>query len=78
MSTRIKGVDSKANFFLFGLSGLDIVLGLKWLASFGQIKENFDTLTFQLKIDAEKKLFKAELELIKSAVSLKAISMDSR
>ncbi|RDX89832.1 hypothetical protein CR513_28390, partial [Mucuna pruriens] len=59
--------------FLFGLGGVDVVLGLEWLAGLGEIRANFDDLTLQVNIGGEKKLIRDKPKLIKSAMSLNSV-----
>ncbi|KAF1868716.1 hypothetical protein Lal_00036154 [Lupinus albus] len=37
------------NFYVFGLKGMDLVLGLKWLASLGEVKADFGRMELTLK-----------------------------
>ena len=40
----IQGLQIQQDFFIFEIGGADIVLGLEWLASLGEVKANFGNL----------------------------------
>lgn len=40
----LQGLQIQQEFFVFNLGGADIVLGLKWLASLGEVKTDFGQL----------------------------------
>lgn len=58
---------------MFGLGGVDVVLGMEWLASLGEIRANFEQLTLALKIDGKKIILKGEPELSKKYASFNSI-----
>lgn len=39
VKVQIQGIDVHQNYYLFGLGGEDVVLGLEWLASLGEIRD---------------------------------------
>ena len=61
------------NCYLFELGGVDLVLGMEWLAGLGAIEANFEKLTLTVPMQNKKVLLKAEPELIKAAISMKMI-----
>ena len=68
---KVQEVPVQQQFFLIGLGGVDMVLGMEWLASLGEIRANFEQLTLVLKIDGRKVIIKGEPELLKKDASLK-------
>ena len=70
---KVQEVPVQQQFFLFGLEGIDMVLGTDWLASLGEIRANFEEQTLVLKIDGRKVIIKGEPELLKKDVSLKSM-----
>ena len=40
----------KKTFFLFELGGVDVILGVEWLASLGEVKVNWNTLTMSFNV----------------------------
>ena len=61
------------NCYLFKLGGVDLVLGMEWLAGLGAIEANFEKLTLIVPVQNRKVLLRAEPKLIKAAISMKMI-----
>ncbi|XP_057444004.1 uncharacterized protein LOC130736175 [Lotus japonicus] len=70
VSVLIPGIEVVQDFYLFELRGVDVVLGLEWLAGLGDIKANFEKLTLKFKVGGQKVLLKGEPELLKRGVSI--------
>lgn len=62
--------DLAANF-VFDLSGADIVLGLDWLASFGEVKEDFGQLRLTIGKGDREHIITGDPTLSKSLTSFK-------
>lgn len=41
LQLQVRGIEISQNFFLMTLGGTEVVLGMDWLASLGDIKANF-------------------------------------
>ena len=50
---QLQGMKIQQDFFRFSLGGADIVLGMDWLASLGEIRANFKKLTIKLEAESE-------------------------
>ena len=70
---KVQEVPVQQQFFLIGLGGVDMVLGMEWLASLGEIRANFEQLTLVLKIDGKKVIIKGEPKILKKEASLKSM-----
>ena len=55
---KVQEVPVQQQFFLIGLGGVDMVLGMEWLACLGEIRANFEQRTLVLKIDGRKVIIK--------------------
>jgi len=73
VALKVQEVKVQQQFFLFGLGGVDVGLGMEWLASLGEIRANFEQLTLALKIDGRRVILKGEPELPKKDASLNSL-----
>ncbi|XP_057416101.1 uncharacterized protein LOC130710765 [Lotus japonicus] len=64
--------DGYKNFYLFNLQGVDIVLGLDWLASLGEVKADFGKLVLSIKQGDEWITISGDPSLTKTQLSLAA------
>lgn len=69
----IQGISIVQDFFLLGLGGVDVVLGLEWLAGLGEIRANVEELTLKIKVGNQKLTLKGEPEMIKKNASLTSL-----
>lgn len=53
LSLLLQGMEIKQDFYLFTLQGVDLVLGLDWLSSLGEVKTNFGKLELTLSRDGK-------------------------
>lgn len=49
LKLQVQGINFTQNFFLMTLAGTELVLGMDWLASLGDIKANFQNLVIKWK-----------------------------
>ncbi|KAK8559995.1 hypothetical protein V6N12_012804 [Hibiscus sabdariffa] len=61
------------DYFLFNLGSADVILGLEWLETLGDIQANFKTLTLKFKVQGQTKVIRGDRSLSKSVVSLKTL-----
>ncbi|KAF1882979.1 hypothetical protein Lal_00003161 [Lupinus albus] len=59
-------------FYLFGLKGIDVVLGLEWLASLGEVKADFGKLELTLRKGGTEYKLQGDPALTKTQLSLGA------
>lgn len=53
LSLLLQGMEIKQDFYFFTLQGVDLVLGLDWLSSLGEVKTNFGKLELTLSRDGK-------------------------
>lgn len=56
-------MEIKERFYLFELEGMDIILGLAWLATLGEMKINWGKLTMRFDREEEEVLIKGDPNL---------------
>jgi len=56
-------------FFLFELEGVDMVLGMTWLAILGEVKVNWQTLTMSFLVHGRKICIQGDPTLIKTLIN---------
>lgn len=69
----IQGLEVQQDFFIFDLGGVDMVLGMEWLSSLGEIRANFRELTLKVPIVGGYHVLKGEPGLARAVVSFKSI-----
>ncbi|XP_027905740.1 uncharacterized protein K02A2.6-like [Vigna unguiculata] len=69
----LQGFQVQQQFFVFDLSGADIVLGLEWLASLGEVKADFGQLKLTIRKGDTERLITRDPTLSKSQSSLKTL-----
>lgn len=69
----LQGVEFSQNFFLMELGGTDMVLGMDWLASLGNIKANFGNLCLMWEWGGQKYSIQGDPTLSNQQVSMKAV-----
>lgn len=69
----VQGNRFQQNFFLMDLGGTDMVLGMDWLASLGDIEANFRNLVLKWGTGADRIILRGDPALCKGTVSLKTI-----
>ncbi|KAJ1383054.1 Aspartic peptidase domain superfamily [Sesbania bispinosa] len=69
----VQGVEIKQNFFIFDLGGTEVVLGMDWLASLGDIEANFRNLIIKWEVGGSKVALRGEPSLCKAQASWKTL-----
>ncbi|XP_060203103.1 uncharacterized protein LOC132631549 [Lycium barbarum] len=61
------------DYFLFNLGSADVLLGLEWLETLGDIQANFKTLTLKFEIEGQTRVVQGDPSWSKSVASLKTL-----
>ncbi|BAT84087.1 hypothetical protein LR48_Vigan03g089700 [Vigna angularis] len=69
----MEGLKVNEKFYLFKLGGVDLILGVTWLASLGEVKINWRNLTKSFDHREEEIMIKGDLTLTKKVVPLEAL-----
>ncbi|CAH9070767.1 unnamed protein product [Cuscuta europaea] len=70
---RVQGLCITQDFYLLELGGTDLVLGIEWLASLGEVQVNFSDLSIKWKEKGKDKMLKGGLELNRTKASWKSV-----
>ena len=73
MKLVMQGLEIHEDFFVFELGGVDIVLGMEWLSSLGEIWANFKELMIKTPLGNNYHVLKGEPELARASASFKSI-----
>ncbi|WVY96197.1 hypothetical protein V8G54_028348 [Vigna mungo] len=71
-----QGLKIQQEFFVFTLGGADVILGLEWLASLGEVRADFGNLRLTIGKGNEEHILVGDLTLSKSESSLKKLVRD--
>lgn len=69
----VQGVVVEQNFFMMDLGGTEVVLGMDWLASLGDIKANFKNLIIRWRQGGNQLELKRDPSLCKTQASWKSM-----
>ncbi|CAJ2661553.1 unnamed protein product [Trifolium pratense] len=69
----IQGVEFKQHFFIMELSGSEMVLGMDWLASLGNIEANFSNLCLKCELDGKKYTIQGDPTMCNSQATWKTM-----
>lgn len=61
------------DYFLFDLGSVDVVLGLEWLETLGDIQANFKTLMLKFEIEGQTRVVQGDPSLSRTVASLKTL-----
>ena len=50
LTLEMQGLKIQQDFYVFDLGGVDVVLGMEWLASLGEVRANFRELTLKIPV----------------------------
>lgn len=70
---RMGEVEVKERFYLFELGGVDIILGVAWLATLGEVTINWGTLAMRFRHEGQKVTIHGDPTLTQELVSLAAL-----
>eukprot|EP00256_Glycine_max_P042597 XP_006593215.1 uncharacterized protein LOC102668698 [Glycine max] len=71
---QIQLMEIQQDLFVFEMTGVDVVLGMEWLASLGEIRANFRELTLKIPTTEGSFTLKGEPAMARSAASLRSIA----
>ncbi|PKU69826.1 hypothetical protein MA16_Dca025017 [Dendrobium catenatum] len=70
---KIQGIQVKEDFLPLELGSTDVILGMKWLQTLGEIKINWGTLRMEMVVGGRKRTIQGDSGLTKTGVSLKSL-----
>ncbi|KAI0510225.1 hypothetical protein KFK09_010826 [Dendrobium nobile] len=73
---KIQGIHVKEDFLSLELGSTDVILGMKWLQTLGETKDNWGALTMELMVDGRKMVIRGDAGLSKATKSLKTMVRD--
>ncbi|KAI0523140.1 hypothetical protein KFK09_005530 [Dendrobium nobile] len=74
----IQGIQVTEDFLPLELGSTDIILGMKWLQTLGETKDNWGALTMELMVDGRRVVIRGDAGLSKAITSLKAMVRDTQ
>lgn len=73
VALEMQGVKVKQNFYPFDLGGTNVVLGVEWLESLGEVKVDWKKSTLKINIDRKLVGLQGDPSLSKSKITLKTM-----
>lgn len=73
ITLQTQGLEIRQDFYIFELGVVDLVLGMEWLASLGEIRANFKELTLKVPTIEGTKMLKGEPSLPRAVASFKSV-----
>lgn len=73
LKIQVQGVEFQQHFFLIELGGTEMVLGMDWLASLGNIEANFRNLSLKWVKEGSGHIIRGDPELSTAQASWKAV-----
>lgn len=73
LTLEMQGLKIQQDFYVFDLGGVDVVLGMEWLASLGEVRANFRELTLKIPVANGYHTLKGDSALTRVVASLKSI-----
>ncbi|KAJ1421315.1 Retrotransposon gag domain [Sesbania bispinosa] len=73
LGLQLQGWRIQQDFFIFDLGGAEVVLGMEWLASLGDIRGNFQELTLMIPRRGGTMVLKGDPSLSRTAASIRSI-----
>ncbi|KAJ1404919.1 hypothetical protein SESBI_26214 [Sesbania bispinosa] len=73
LGLQLQGWRIQQDFFIFDLGGAEVVLGMEWLASLGDIRANFQELTLMIPRKGGTMVLKGDPSLSRTAASFRSI-----
>ncbi|XP_031265006.1 uncharacterized protein LOC116123364 [Pistacia vera] len=70
---RMQGIELCQDYFPFELGGADVVLGISWLSTLGDVCANWRNLTMEFFNERKKVVLQGDPSLVKTVVSLRAM-----
>lgn len=76
LTLEVQGVQIQQDFFVFSLCGADVVLGLEWLATLGEVRADFGNLKLSIGKGPVEHVLQGDPILSKSKSNLKTLWYD--
>ncbi|XP_031283947.1 uncharacterized protein LOC116142668 [Pistacia vera] len=70
---RMQGIELCQDYFPFELGGADVVLGISWLSTLGDVCANWRNLTMEFFSEGKRVVLQGDPSLVKTVVSLRAM-----
>ncbi|WVY93830.1 hypothetical protein V8G54_032918 [Vigna mungo] len=81
VTVKVEGVDVEEDFYVFELGGVDVILGVAWLAKLGEVSTNWGKMTMVYKVGDKKICIRGDPSLSRQVVNarslLKLVEADS-
>ncbi|XP_017420235.1 uncharacterized protein LOC108330249 [Vigna angularis] len=73
VTVRLEGVDVEEEFYVFELGGVDVILGVAWLAKLGEVRMNWGKMTMEYLVGDKKIQIKGDPTLARQLVKPKSL-----
>ncbi|KAF7810715.1 Retrovirus-related Pol polyprotein from transposon 17.6 [Senna tora] len=78
LQVEMQGAHIKQNFYLFNLGEVDVILGIEWLESLGEVSVNWRRLTMKYKEGEKEVSLKGDASLARTEVAFKTVMKSVR
>ncbi|KAF7802354.1 Retrotransposable element Tf2 [Senna tora] len=78
LKVEMQGAEIKQNFYLFNLGEVDVILGIEWLESLGEVSVNWRLLTMRYKVNEKEIALKGDASLARTEVAFKTVMKSIR
>ncbi|KAF7812804.1 Retrotransposable element Tf2 [Senna tora] len=78
LKVEMQGAEIKQNFYLFNLGEVDVILGIEWLESLGEVSVNWRLLTMRYKDNEKEIALKGDASLARTEVAFKTVMKSIR
>ncbi|KAF7802166.1 putative mitochondrial protein [Senna tora] len=78
LQVEMQGAHVKQNFYLFNLGEIDVILGIEWLESLGEVSVNWRQLTMKYKEGENEISLKGDASLARTKVAFKTVMKSVR
>ncbi|WVZ07656.1 hypothetical protein V8G54_021002 [Vigna mungo] len=73
VTVQLGEVDVKEDFYVFELGGVDVILGVAWLATLGEVSTNWANMTMVYKVGDRRTCIKGDLSLTRHLVKAESL-----
>lgn len=70
----LPGYEVTADYYVFSLGGVDVILGIAWLATLGEVRTNWESLTMSFEMKGSTVVLKGDPSLGRNPVSLRTLT----
>ncbi|KAF7838717.1 Retrovirus-related Pol polyprotein from transposon 17.6 [Senna tora] len=78
LKVEMQGAEIKQNFYLFNLGEVDVILGIEWLESLGEVNVNWRLLTMRYRNNEKEITLKGDASLARTEVAFKTVMKSIR